>query len=169
MYIYTHTHIYIYTYTYIYNHIHIIISKHLHMYIHTYTISPTHIDPVQQGLKDYCHLNKWFSVFSGSMLVEMVNASLGKSSCWLVDFPGFSHAPHWNDTRCQIWDLEAPRLLLSIVGGAGEMNLDPAVARRWIRNAAREGRNGPLYAYSIGGIRLRLVNMFYSNLPGNMS
>ncbi|CAJ1432588.1 unnamed protein product, partial [Effrenium voratum] len=26
-----------------------------------------------------------------------------------------------------VWDLEAPRLLLSIVGGAGEMNLDPAV------------------------------------------
>ena len=28
----------------------------------------------------------------------------------------------------QVWDLEAPRLLLSIVGGAGEMNLDPAVS-----------------------------------------
>ncbi|CAK9055339.1 unnamed protein product [Durusdinium trenchii] len=27
----------------------------------------------------------------------------------------------------EVWDLEAPRLLLSIVGGAGEMNLDPAV------------------------------------------
>ena len=49
-----------------------------------------------------------------------------------VFFPLFLHVHTtcMDTPRREIWDLEAPRLLLSIVGGAGEMNLDPAVARR---------------------------------------